>query len=340
MRAELPLHVRVAAGLVGLVLVAAISTVAVDYGLGAYDHGYRLTVTLPHSAQGLDDHSDVKIRGVTVGSVGAIHLRPDGHTDVTLVLQQGTRVPDTTVVSVEPLSVFGPKFIDLRPGAHEVDGPFVAPGAHLTATAEPVDLSAVINRTDALLDAIDPADVATIVSTFGESVGGLGPALRRILDDTTTLTDLAVAHLPDTVQFLNDLSQLSSSLADNATNITTTATNTSDLLSVVVPRADRVTALLDGASQVAGSLSAYIDDHAQSFGTFVDSASVVLRVAYDRVPQFPDVFRMIDQFFGRTGDAIRLPGPGGTLIAALHGGVLESLCSEFMLATPCQVTSP
>ena len=47
-------------------------------------------------------------------------------------VQPGVRLPSSTVAAVEPASVFGPKFVDLRPGAGEATGPYLAAGAVIT----------------------------------------------------------------------------------------------------------------------------------------------------------------------------------------------------------------
>jgi ABC-type transporter Mla subunit MlaD len=209
-------------------------------------------------------------------------------------------------------------------------------------TTAPLEFTDVLDQVDDVLDAVDPKDLSTIFHTFGESVAGLGPNLRRTLDSTSTLVDLGARHLSDTQRFLADLHLLSASLVDHAGSIAGTITNADGFASTVADRTDELDHLLTGSSQIASALATYLHQHGDAFGTFVQSAASVLDAATSHVTQFPDLFRLIDEFFGRIGDALRLEAPGGLLVGALHGGVLTSLCANFNLSlpVPCGVIGP
>ena len=333
------LAVRVCAALCGSLLIASFALMSVRYGTGAYDGGYHLVATFDRSSQGLDDQSNVKLRGVNVGTVSGIHLRAEGRADVTLHLANGTRIARTAVASIEPLSVFGPSFVDLRPGVGETTGPFLADGDHLAKTTPPIAFTEVLTKVDTVLRAVNPTDVSTIIHTFADSVAGLGPQLGRTLDNTSTLVDLGARHLSDTQQFLSDLHLLSSTLVQHADSIDSTITNLDQVVPAVAQRTDQLDRLLTGTSEIAGSLAGYINQHQQSVNTLLDSSARVLGVAANRVVQFPDLFRLIDEFFGRIGDALRLEGPGDVLIGALHGGLLQSVCANLNVPAPCGLVS-
>jgi phospholipid/cholesterol/gamma-HCH transport system substrate-binding protein len=340
MRNEHSLAVRVCAALCGALLIASSAVVSVRYGLGAFDGGYRVVATFDRSSQGLDDSSAVKLRGVNVGHVTKIRLRPDGRAEVSLHIDEGVKLADTTAASIDPLSVFGPSFVNLDAGKHETSGPFLQDDDAIRATTPPIEFTDVLARVDTVLQAIDPTDVATIFGTFADSVAGLGPQLRRTLDNTATLVAIGADHLAQGQQFLADLNLLSSSLVDHADSIASTVTNLDAILPAVAARTDQIDHLLTGSSRIAGSLGGYIDQHASSVGTLLDSSERVLGVAAQRVGEFPDFFRLIDEFFGRIGDALRLDGPGDLLIGALHGGLLTSVCANVNLPPACALVNP
>src|SRR5262249_26064756 len=81
------------------------------------------TASFARAGEGLDKRSDVKIRGITVGGVESVQLAKDGRATVRFRVDSGVRLATTTVVSIEPSSVFGPKDIDLDLGAGETTGP-------------------------------------------------------------------------------------------------------------------------------------------------------------------------------------------------------------------------
>src|SRR5688572_8382849 len=122
-----PVPIRVAFGLACSLAIAGVVVVALAVGQGAFDRGYELRATFPSSSQGLftDGGSAVKLRGVDVGEVRGIELRDDGRAEITLFIRDGVRVPDSALAAIEPLSIFGPKFIRIEPGANEGIGPYL-----------------------------------------------------------------------------------------------------------------------------------------------------------------------------------------------------------------------
>ena len=133
---DTPRRVLVCLGAVVAVFVTSVAVVLVAYGRGYYDGGYQVTAVFPASAQGLftDGGSEVKMRGVGIGTVAGIELLPDGRARFRLLLKKDARLASTASASIEPLSLFGPKFIEIVPGAGEANGPFLAPGAEPGST--------------------------------------------------------------------------------------------------------------------------------------------------------------------------------------------------------------
>ncbi len=132
-------------GSVAAVLVAALSVLGIKYGQGEFEPTYEVSAVFPSSAQGVftDGATDVKLRGVNVGTVSGVELLPDGRARLTLEIDKGIEVPATTSARLEPLSVFGPKFVSLEPGDGEVGGPFLADGGEIAVAETGTELTDV-----------------------------------------------------------------------------------------------------------------------------------------------------------------------------------------------------
>jgi virulence factor Mce-like protein len=337
MPVDLSLRFRVVLALVGAVLLLAVSVLLVNYGIGAFDGHYTLTATFgrTESVAGLDTNSDVKVRGVTIGRVGKIQLLPDGRTRLKLRIDSGAKVADTSEASVEPLSIFGSSYVNVTPGAHETSGPFLAHGVAIPNTHVSTSFSHLLASLGGKLVQLDTDSLRTVVHTVAQGMAGLGPQFAQILDNSSTIVDVAMRHLPQAQQFLTDVTGLSQTLVDHSGSIVSTVNNLNDVLPVITTRGDALGRLLDSASQLSGALSSYIGDHAAAFGRFVDAASHVLDVAYRQVPNFTELITVVGQFFKTLGDAMRLPAPDGFhLIGALHGGVLDTLCVNIPINLP------
>lgn len=154
-RKELSLPVRL--GIAVSVLVLLVATTFFVLRSASQVSGVRVDAVFGRAGQGMDTNSPVKIRGITVGDVTAVSLNARGRAVVTMHLQSGVRLPRTVTASIEPTSVFGPKYVNLKPGPAEATGPYLPAGAVITSTEDPLDLSDTLGDAYRGLDAVDPA---------------------------------------------------------------------------------------------------------------------------------------------------------------------------------------
>ncbi|HUR06049.1 MAG TPA: MlaD family protein, partial [Nonomuraea sp.] len=184
-RDEFSLPVRAGIAL-ALILVLAATTILIVRTASEIS-GTRIDAVFARAGQGLDTQSPVKIRGITVGDVTKVSLDAKGKAVVSMAIQPGVRLPGTTVAAVEPSSVFGPKFVDLKLGTGETTGPYLASGAVITTTEEPLDLSDTLGAAYRGLNAVDPGEVTVIVHTLAQGLDGEGTRLRELIDDAGTV---------------------------------------------------------------------------------------------------------------------------------------------------------
>jgi len=172
------------------------------------DQGVKLFASFGTAGQGIGTTSPVKVRGMEVGRVAKVELQPDGRAKLTLRILDGFKVPDTVEASLEPASVFGPKFVNLIMGEHEATGPYLPAGATIAKTDDPLDLNDLLKSINATLGAIDARDIAIIITTLGEGFGGQGPQMRQLVDDIKKIVDVAHEHRADARKFLHNLAVL------------------------------------------------------------------------------------------------------------------------------------
>ncbi|YCK40301.1 MlaD family protein [Actinomadura sp. ATCC 39365] len=249
-RFELPLAVRLGIAL-GVVLALAAATFLVVRG-ATEARGTRIEAVFGRAGQGMDTNSKVKIRGITVGDVTDVTLDARGRAVVTMHLQPGVKVPRTTVAAVEPLSVFGPKMIDLRPGAGETTGPYLDSGSVITDTKEPLDLSDTLGDAYRGLDAVDPRDVTVIVHTLAKGLDGEGRNLRELIGDAGTVVGVAHRQRERARRFLHDAAALGTALSDKGDELVSIASDADVITPDLLRRADKVRALLQEITSVSG----------------------------------------------------------------------------------------
>jgi phospholipid/cholesterol/gamma-HCH transport system substrate-binding protein len=325
---DVPERHRVIFGLAGAIVVAGLLAVSLAIGRGYYDQGYEVTAVFPTSSQGLftDGGSVVKLRGINVGQVKGIELLPDGRARVTLFLRDDVRVADTAMASIEPLSVFGPKFVRLEPGANETTGPFLRDGGTIARTQTQRELTDILASATVLFEHLDPRDLVVTIDAIAEGVAGLGPEIGRTLDASGVLADVAARHVDDIRLFLTDAAALSGTFADHADDILVTARNTDDLLRLLTDDPDRLDQLLAATTDISTTFATLLRDNGDSLDVALRSVGSFIAGVDAESDQIPEFLDMIGTFFGRLSDVIRMEGPAGTRMAALRGFIALDAC--------------
>jgi len=296
------------------------------------------TASFARAGQGLDaGRSDVKVRGVTVGSVDSVRLARDGRVTVRLrVDDEGVRVPRDASAAIEPASVFGPKDLDLDLGRGA--GPYLRDGDVITRTADPADLGDTAAPAYRLAGAIDPGDVTTLVHTFAQGLNGQGPALRRAIGDGARLVDAAHADRAQLAGLLRDVSGLSGTLGDRGEEITGTAADLNGLSGAVSGRPDRVSQLLDQSGRLADHVSGELGSSGGGLGAIIDGAAPAVHAVAAQNQRLPIMAESLTRLFNGLGGAINQPGPAGARL--VNTGYLVPLDLCYNLVDVCGNLSP
>ncbi|NRQ33977.1 MCE family protein [Nonomuraea sp. NN258] len=288
--------------------------------------GTRIDAVFGHAGQGMDTNSPVKIRGLTVGDVTDVSLDAKGRAVVTMHIRPGVRIPRTTVASVEPTSVFGPKYIDLRLGSGETTGPYLTSGAVITATEDPLDLSDTLGDAYQGLDAIDPREVTVIVHTLAKGLDGTGEHLRELIDDSGTVVGVAHRRRAEARRFLRDTAALGTALSDKGDELISIASDVNVITPDLLERADKVRALLQEITSVS-ELSAHgLGKHRQNLRAGVHSGERVAALIYAQLGLAGDGVRGLNTLVDLLNELIETPGPGNSRQMQVEAFVATDIC--------------
>ncbi|MGH9138917.1 MAG: MlaD family protein [Acidimicrobiales bacterium] len=345
MRVDFPRRFLLGFGWVAIVALIGAMTIVVAYGNGYFARGYELSALFPESAQGIftDGGTDVKLRGFSVGTVTGVEVLDDGRARITMRIDEGVRIPQTAEASIEPLSVFGPKFIRIEPGEDETTGPYVAHGDELTNTLDPVEFTLVISDAVALFEAINPEELLTIFDAITYSVSGLGPEIGRTLDNVGSLLDVVYSHLPEMPQFIADASTIAQGLGTSADDIVASINAAADLLPTIASATDDIDHLLDVTSVISRTFGDGLYQGRAAADLLIRQFSTWVGAIYARADKLVLVIDVLQRFFGGLGDIIRFgqQTPLGRQMAAVTGWLAVPTCLVFQdIPGACDLLEP
>ena len=331
---EIPLRRRLLIAAITLAVAAAALYVLV--ARPGRDPGTVLTAEFGHAGQGLGSGAPVKIRGVTVGSVEEVGLTGGGRAHLTLRLDEGTRVPGTVTASIVPASAFGPKYVDLVPGANADTGPYLASGARITRTSDPRDLSDLLARADTALGAVDAAEVQTIVRTVAAGLGGQGTRLAETIDQTGVLLNVAHRNRGNARRFIGDSAGLAGALSGKGDELTGITGDANALIDAAAQGRGRLAGFADGMADVSLLAAHGFDKRGGQLGQAFRSSERTARIIYAQLGLVGDAVRTGNKILPLYGELTSLKGPGGKNYMRSQGylpsdpcGLILGLCGPY-----------
>ncbi|MGH3440798.1 MAG: MlaD family protein, partial [Nitriliruptorales bacterium] len=162
--------VRRLLGTLAILLFVAGGKVLFDAVAAPPSGSIEVVAHLGRAGQGLDAGSDVKVRGVQVGTVKEVTLDDRANAVATLVIHPVHRLPKDVEALVVAKTLLGEKQIVLRPRGESLsEGPALADGDVLGVAGggQPTEVQELVAALVPILDEIGPFDLAAIVDTFG-----------------------------------------------------------------------------------------------------------------------------------------------------------------------------
>jgi phospholipid/cholesterol/gamma-HCH transport system substrate-binding protein len=218
--------VRPLAGLATVIVIAFVVAVAVGLFRGDFTTSVPVTVVSPRAGLVMNPDAAVKMRGVEVGKVDSIDVRPNGEAVLHLAMHpsQMALIPANVLVDIASTSVFGAKFVELvppdKPSSEHLRANQVLEGKHVT-----VEINTVFQQLTSLLSTIDPAKLNETLGAIASAVNGRGHKIGQMLSDLDSFLAKEDPSLPALSHDLEVLPAVSNAYADAAPDLLATADN-------------------------------------------------------------------------------------------------------------------
>lgn len=203
------------------------------------------------SASAIKPGSKVKIAGVEVGSVGNVGLTRDNQAQVEFSVDAKFPLPKSVRALIRYENLTGDRYLELQQGSGD-SGETLAPGDRIpeSQTEPALDLDKLLGGFKPLFRTLKPAEVNELSASLVAVFQGQGPALNKLLADTSQFTnsladrDQLIGQVVDNLNktlstldgdragfdsSIDKLQQLSTGLADQRQTIGNALTQTSRL---------------------------------------------------------------------------------------------------------------
>ncbi|KUH82864.1 MULTISPECIES: MCE family protein [unclassified Mycobacterium] len=220
---------------------------------------YELKAELPSSG-GLYATANVTSRGVTIGKVTNIEPTRRGAI-ATMSIGDQYKIPIDATANVHSVSAVGEQYIDLV--SENSPDQYFAPGQTITKSTVPAAIGPALDAANRGLAALPEDKIASLLDETSQAVGGLGPALQRLVDSTQA----TVGDFKANIDAVNDIIAHSGPILDSQVNsadsierwaarsnilarqAAETDQNLDSILSNAAPLADQLNAVFAGVGE-------------------------------------------------------------------------------------------
>ncbi|MDT5010498.1 MAG: phospholipid/cholesterol/gamma-HCH transport system substrate-binding protein, partial [Mycobacterium sp.] len=171
---------------------------------------YTLYANFPSSG-GLYDTANVTYRGDTIGRVTSVEPTENG-ARATMSISDRYKIPTNAVANVHSVSAIGEQYVDLVGPDNQTK--YFADGATVSKGTVPDEIGPALDSANRGLATLPKYKIESLLTEASLAVGGLGPALQRLVDATTNIASDFRDNLPQ----INDIIANSKPILDSQVN--------------------------------------------------------------------------------------------------------------------------
>ncbi|HYB35881.1 MAG TPA: MCE family protein [Mycobacterium sp.] len=233
---------------------------------------YTLKADLPASG-GLYKTANVTYRGITIGKITGVEPTETG-AQATMSIASRYKVPIDASANVHSVSAVGEQYLDLVSVGNP--GKYFSPGQTITKGTVPAEIGPALDTANRGLAVLPKEKIGSLLDETAQAVGGLGPALQRLVDATQAIVGDFKTNLGD----VNDIIQNSGPIIDSQVNsgdaIERWARNLNILAAQAAQNDQHVKSVLSQAAPTADEVNAVFGDVRDALPQTLANLAIVL----------------------------------------------------------------
>jgi phospholipid/cholesterol/gamma-HCH transport system substrate-binding protein len=171
---------------------------------------YTLHADLPASG-GLYKTANVTYRGIQIGKVTDVEPTERG-ARATMRISDRYKIPVDASANVHSVSAIGEQYLDLVPQGN--GNQYLSDGQTITKGSVPDEVGPALDSANRGLEVLPKEKIDSLLSEAAQSVGGLGPALQRLVDSTSAIA----SDFRDNLDPVNNIITHSAPILDSQAN--------------------------------------------------------------------------------------------------------------------------
>ncbi|MER6125575.1 MCE family protein [Streptomyces sp. NPDC001795] len=279
-------------GVAFIAVLALLLSLAVAVYQQAFTPVVRITLEADSLGNQLDPRADVKLRGLLVGEVRAVHADGTKATlDIALKPEYVTFIPSDVHARLLPKTLFGEKYVDLvvPAGSAQSSARPIRAGDVITQdrTRTGIELQQLMKDLLPLLRTVRPGELNATLSAFATALEGRGDRIGDNLTRVEGYLRRLNPHLPSLKEDISRFADVAEVYGDAAPDLLRILRNTITTSRTVVEKKDRLAAALRTTATVADTGRDFLDENGDRLITLGRVSRPTLELFARYSPEYP-----------------------------------------------------
>ncbi|MFF4214061.1 MCE family protein [Streptomyces sp. NPDC001796] len=279
-------------GIAFIAVLALLLSLAVAVYQQAFTSVVRVTLQADGLGNQLEPRADVKLRGLLVGEVRAVHADGTKATlDLALKPQYVTFIPSDVHARLLPKTLFGEKYVDLVPpaGSAQSSARPIRAGDVITQdrTKAGIELQRLMNDLLPLLRTVQPGELNATLSAFATALEGRGDRIGDNLTRVEAYLRRLNPHLPSLREDISRFADVAQVYGDAAPDLMAILRNTVTTSRTLVEKKDELAAALRTTATVADTGRDFFDQNGDRLITLGRVSRPTLELFARYSPEYP-----------------------------------------------------
>jgi phospholipid/cholesterol/gamma-HCH transport system substrate-binding protein len=324
-----PISVAVA----GLAILAAIALLVYFSGdLPIIGGGTGYTAYFAEAA-GLQPGNEVRIAGVTVGSVTGVSL--DGDKVAVTFKIKNAWVGNRTTAAIEIKTLLGDKYLAIDPLGTSPQNPS-AP-IPLSRTTSPYDVTQAFSGVGQQISQINTAQLAQSMQTLSDAFATTPPYVRTALRGLASLSATVASRQTEVASLLSGARQVTGTLASEDARFSALLGDGNLLLAELQQREQAISAMLTDTRELAIQVSGLVHDDQAQLTPALQALNQVTNVLESNQANLRTALALAGPYYRLLGNAV---GSGRWFDVYLCGLITHTDAPDNTPATGCQPPKP
>jgi virulence factor Mce-like protein len=288
------------AGLVFLTVLAGLLSLSIAAYKQVFTEVTLVTLDTDHTGAQLQLQSDVKLRGILVGTVRKISTynvpasngkQPETRARLKLALNpsRAKLIPVGASALLLPKTLFGERYVALQVpnNLSAAKARPVRSGDTLSAGKDAIEVERVLNDLYPVLLALHPEDLKVTLTALATALQGRGKQLGNNLASFNQYLLKFNPKVPTLVDDLDKLGQVASLYHDAAPDLLASLNNLQTTSQTISSRPQALDQLLTAATSTSNSLDAFLNADGDYLIQLAASSAKILAVLAKFAPEYP-----------------------------------------------------